>query len=48
MTREEMVAKVRLLRNQTGAGMHDCKKALEESNWDIEKAYDWIRKYGLA
>ncbi|MFA5211256.1 MAG: translation elongation factor Ts [Patescibacteria group bacterium] len=36
------------LRSQTGAGMLDCKKALEENNGDFEKAIDWLRKKGAA
>ena len=36
------------LRAQTGAGMMDCKNALEESNGDFEKAIDWLRKRGAA
>jgi len=36
------------LRAQTGAGMLDCKKALEESNADFDKAIDWLRKRGAA
>lgn len=36
------------LRNKTGAGMADCKKALEESNGDIEKAIEILRKKGAA
>lgn len=36
------------LRAQTGAGMMDCKNALEESNGDPEKAIDWLRKRGAA
>lgn len=39
---------VAVLRQKTGAGMLDCKKALEESNGDIEKAVDWLRKRGIA
>ncbi|MFH0854845.1 MAG: translation elongation factor Ts [bacterium] len=34
------------LRNMTGAGMLDCKKALDETNGDIEKAIDYLRKKG--
>lgn len=34
------------LRNRTGLGMLDCKKALEEANGDIDKAYDELRKKG--
>lgn len=35
------------LREKTGAGMMDCKKALEESNGDVEKAIEFLRKRGL-
>jgi elongation factor Ts len=36
------------LRAQSGAGMLDCKKALEESNGDTEKAMEWLRERGVA
>ena len=36
------------LRNKTGAGMMDCKKALTECNGDIEKAIDWLREKGIS
>ncbi len=39
---------VRDLREKTNAGMMDCKKALEESAGDFEKAVDWLRKKGLS
>lgn len=39
---------VRELRERTGAGMMDCKKALAETNGDMEVAIDWLRKKGLA
>jgi len=39
---------VAALRKITGAGMMDCKKALEESQGDIEKAKTWLREKGLA
>ena len=39
-------AEVNKLRQQTGAGMMDCKKALEESQGDFEKAIDYLRKKG--
>ncbi|MFD0959512.1 translation elongation factor Ts [Paenibacillus chungangensis] len=39
---------VKELREKTGAGMLDCKKALEETNGDIEKAVDVLREKGLA
>src|SRR5262249_9704430 len=41
-------AMVKELREKTGAGMMDCKKALEESGGDMDKAIDWLRKKGLA
>ena len=39
---------VKELRETTGAGMMDCKKALTEVNGDVEAAVDWLRKAGLA
>ena len=36
------------LRQQTGAGMMDCKKALTECNGDIEAAIDWLREKGIS
>lgn len=39
---------VRELREKSGAGMMDCKKALVESNGNVEEAIDWLRKKGLA
>ena len=36
------------LRKQTGCGMMDCKKALTETNGDVEKAMDFLREKGLA
>lgn len=39
---------VKQLRDQTGAGMMDCKKALEASDNDLEKAVDWLREKGIA
>jgi elongation factor Ts len=38
---------VKDLRDKTGAGMMDCKKALNENNGDMEAASDWLRKTGL-
>jgi elongation factor Ts len=40
--------KVKLLRDRTGAGMMDCKKALSEAAGDMEKAVDVLRKKGAA
>ncbi len=39
---------VKTLREKTGAGMLDCKKALDETKGDIEKAVDWLREKGIA
>jgi elongation factor Ts len=39
---------VQELRQKTGAGMMDCKKALKENDGDIEKAGDWLRQKGIA
>ena len=39
---------VKDLRDRTGAGMMDCKKALAETNGDMEAAVDWLRTKGLA
>ena len=39
---------VKELREKTGAGMLDCKKALEENNGDMEKSIDWLREKGIA
>ena len=39
---------VKTLREKTGLGMMDCKKALEENNGDMEQAVEWLRKKGLA
>jgi len=39
---------VKELRELTGAGMMDCKKALQESGGDLEKAVDWLRAKGAA
>jgi elongation factor Ts len=39
---------VRELRERTGAGMMDCKKALTEASGDLDKAVEWLRKKGLS
>ncbi len=41
-------AQVKELRELTGAGMMDCKKALTECEGDIKKAIDWLREKGIA
>ena len=41
-------AQVKELREATGVGMMECKKALTETNGDMEKAMEWLRKKGIA
>ncbi len=43
-----MIELIKELRDRTGAGMMDCKHALEESGEDVEKAIDWLRQKGIA
>ena len=45
---EITAALVKELRERTGAGMMDCKKALTETSGDIDKAIDFLREKGLA
>src|SRR6201981_4109776 len=45
---EITAALVKELRDKTGAGMMDCKRALGETAGDMEGAVDWLRKKGLA
>lgn len=45
---EITAALVKELREKTGAGMMDCKRALNETGGDIEQAIDWLRKKGLS
>ncbi|MFA5486162.1 MAG: translation elongation factor Ts [Bacilli bacterium] len=43
-----LIEKIKLLRELTGAGMMDCKKALQENGEDVEKAKDWLREKGIT
>src|SRR5579884_2273808 len=45
---EITAALVKTLREKTGAGMMDCKRALSETGGELEAAVDWLRKKGLA
>lgn len=45
---EVSASTVKALRERTGAGMMDCKKALAESGGDVQKAVDYLRRKGLA
>src|ERR1043165_3468685 len=46
MTATITAAEINKLRQATGAGMMDCRKALTETNGDFEAAIDWLRKQG--
>src|ERR1700676_86128 len=48
MTTNVSAAMVKELRDQTGAGMMDCKAALSESGGNLQAAIDWLRKKGLS
>lgn len=43
-----MIELIKELRDRTGAGMMDCKRALEANNQDVDKAIDWLREKGIA
>ena len=45
---EITAAQVKVLRDMTGSGIMDCKKALQESDGDIEKSVAWLREKGIA
>ena len=45
---EVTAAAVKELRERSGAGMMECKKALVQNNGDMEAAIDWLRTQGLA
>src|SRR5215475_4299714 len=45
---EITAALVKDLREKTGVGMMDCKKALEANNGDLEASIDWLRAKGLS
>ena len=42
------MADIKALRQRTGAGILDCKKALSENNGDVDSAIDWLRAKGIA
>jgi elongation factor Ts len=44
MTMEEMKQLTKEMRERTGYGMLDCKKALQENDWDIDKAIVWLEE----
>ena len=48
MSSKDLLESVKKLREVTGVGFKDCKLAIDESNGDIEKAIDFLRKKGIA
>ena len=48
MSNKDLLSSIKKLRELTGVGFKDCKIALEESNSDIEKAIEFLRKKGIA
>lgn len=48
MAEKNVIEAIKALRERTGAGMMDCKHALEENGYDIEKSVDWLREKGIA
>lgn len=48
MAEGNQIELIKAIRERTGAGMMDCKHALEETGWDIEKAIDLLREKGIA
>mgnify|MGYP006217054271 CR=1 FL=1 len=48
MSAENILDKVKKLREITGVGFKDCKLAIDENNGDIEKSIEFLRKKGIA
>ena len=48
MSSDNLLDKVKKLRELTGVGFADCKDAIDESNGDIEKSIEFLRKKGIA
>ena len=48
MSADNILDKVKELRELTGVGFKDCKNALEENNADIDKSIEFLRKKGIA
>ena len=48
MSSDKLLEKVKILRELTGVGFKDCKNAIDESNGDIEKSIEFLRKKGIA
>ena len=48
MQNKDSLTNIKKLREMTGVGFKDCKKALDETNGDIEKSIEFLRKNGIA
>ena len=48
MSNNDLLDNIKKLREMTGVGFKDCKSALDESNGDIEKSIEFLRKKGIA
>ena len=48
MSSNNLLEKVKQLREITGVGFKDCKNAIDENNGDIQKSVDFLRKKGIA
>ena len=48
MSNKDLLANIKKLREMTGVGFKDCKVALDETNCDIEKSVEFLRKKGIA
>ena len=48
MSNKELLENIKKLRELTGVGFKDCKSALDESNGDIDKSIEFLRKKGIA
>ena len=48
MSNKDLLDNIKKLREMTGVGFKDCKTALDETNGDIEKSVEFLRKKGIA
>ena len=48
MSSDNILHKVKKLRELTGVGFKDCKNAIDENNGDVEKSIEFLRKKGIA
>ena len=48
MSNKDLLENIKKLREMTGVGFKDCKIALDETNGDLEKSVEFLRKKGIA